>query len=128
MSESLEEFRNSQDLNEGLFGSSSKSELLAFLKNPEKNIKNFKLAFKDQIKRFPGLSEAIDALDIESKKNLAKKGIDFIKANPSQDNLKLPIFKKGGQLVIDTEGKHGNITGSGVSGRQGIHGGTSTSA
>jgi len=128
--ETLEDFRYNklneevEMLNEGV-----KRDLLLFLKNPEKNDKKFKHAFANQLKRWSELSGLIDELDVETKKKIAQKGVEFIKANPSKDLIQLPLFRTPeGQVRIDINGEHGEMSGSGLGGRKGIHGGSSTNA
>lgn len=130
LAESLYEFKKihgSQNINEEQLNESSKGKLLKFLKNPEKYEEKFKAAFAKQVDRFGDvLAKAVDALDSDTKIKFAKEGIAFAKANPGLDMLQLPITKnEAGELIIKTDGA---ISGKGLGGRKGLHGGSSTKA
>ena len=128
LAESLREFKDintptKEDLNE-----SAKQLLAKFLNDPdsEKGGLRFKKAFQEQAKKLSKIhldvNALIDSMDVETKKRIAQQAIDKIKANPSQDRPQLPVVKtKEGVLKIK---KDAEVTGSGLAGRSGIHGGT----
>jgi len=101
-------------INEGLQGSIKK-----FLKDPKKYEEKFPLFFKAQLKKFPSAVEPVKALSLEEKVALMKKALEHLKAKPGMDRLHLPLVKTSdGKIKVKVEG---NITGSGLAGKSGIH-------
>ena len=127
LAESLPDFREVnkpvKKLNEG-----AKQLLSKFINAPEdpKAKARFKKAFAVQTKKLAKLGldvgALIDTFELNQMKELATEALEKIKANPGQDRPQLPVVKtKKGILALKTgEG----ISGSGLSGRGGIHGGT----
>ena len=120
VAESFEEYvspklnEEADPINEGLQGSIKK-----FLKDPKKYEEKFPLFFKAQLKKFPSAVDSVKELSLEEKVALMKKSLEHLKAKPGLDRLQLPLVKtKDGKIKVKLEG---DITGSGVAAKTGIH-------